>query len=285
MFLLPKTDFFSAILSSVLVDLANEDRQKSDLGFLKPNPLLAQAAQRKADDMSAKGYFNHYSPDGAQPWDWLDLVGYDFCYAGENLAVNFVDSEKIEEAWMASESHRANILNGQFTEIGVATARGEYQGQETIFVVQFFGRPAEAPAAPLKNQVAAAAVKPAPPKAEAKNPEKTVSPGGENFMEKGSPSVAGEQGEKPSAPEQKTLPKPQALWWQKILAMPFFATNLIYLSLAGMIILALVLKIFVKIRIQYPKLIFNGVLLLFLVISSLYFNYLLVGQGMIVASF
>ncbi len=142
----------AAVVSATLVTLANEDRAQEDLGKLKVNPLLVAAAQAKADDMAAKGYFAHVSPDGTQPWFWLQQAGYGYAHAGENLAVNFSDSENVEEAWMDSPAHRANILDERFTEVGIATAVGEYKGKKTTFVVQMFGTPAAVavvPAAPV----------------------------------------------------------------------------------------------------------------------------------------
>ncbi len=141
----------AAVISAVLVDLANEDRSEEDLGTLKVNPLLVAAAQAKADDMAEKGYFAHNSPEGLTSWHWFAKAGYSFAHAGENLAVNFTDSEDVERAWMRSPTHRANIMNGTFTEIGIATAVGQYEGRETVFVVQMFGTPravAATPAAP-----------------------------------------------------------------------------------------------------------------------------------------
>ena len=150
------TNLFSSILPNVLIDLANSDRQKNNLGGLAPNSLLEQAALLKAQDMAAKGYFAHTSPDGAKPWAWLDKVGYSYLTAGENLAINFSDSADIENAWMASPGHRANILNNNFTEIGIAAAEGTYKGKEATFVVQFFGRPEVAAAAGRVEAEAAA---------------------------------------------------------------------------------------------------------------------------------
>lgn len=105
------------------------------------NDLLSAAAQLKANDMAAKGYFAHVSPDGKTPWYWIDKVGYSYDYAGENLAVNFIDSADVSNAWMASPTHRANILNPVFKEVGTATAVGTYKGRNAIFVVQLFGTP------------------------------------------------------------------------------------------------------------------------------------------------
>jgi uncharacterized protein YkwD len=138
----------AAVISATLVDLANDDRGEEDLGSLTVNPKLVAAAQAKADDMVKNGYFAHNSPDGKTSWYWFAQENYSFSYAGENLAVNFSDSEDVERAWMKSPTHRANIMNGKFTEIGIATAVGKYEGKETVFVVQMFGTPRASAATP-----------------------------------------------------------------------------------------------------------------------------------------
>lgn len=137
------SDLTALVLPRVLVDYTNEDRTTQNFKELAINPVLERAAQLKANDMAEKGYFAHKSPEGLTPWHWFKEAGYDFSYAGENLAVNFSDSIDVSRAWMASQGHRQNILNKDFREIGIATAEGMYQGRKTIFVVQLFGTPAE----------------------------------------------------------------------------------------------------------------------------------------------
>lgn len=134
-------DSLSAIYGSVLVSLTNKDRVRANLSELKVNPILEKAAQLKANDMASKGYFAHNTPEGKTPWYWFKEAGYDYAYAGENLAVNFKDSEEVITAWQNSKSHFLNIVNPKFTEIGIATSTGTYKGREAIFVVQLFGRP------------------------------------------------------------------------------------------------------------------------------------------------
>jgi hypothetical protein len=136
-----RTNYFAAVISSVIVDLTNVDRTTRGLQPLTVNPILQKAAQLKANDMAAKGYFSHVSPDGISPWYWFGEAEYTFLYAGENLAVNFSESLDVENAWMESMGHRTNILHKNFTEIGVATAEGMFNGNPTTFVVQLFGKP------------------------------------------------------------------------------------------------------------------------------------------------
>ena len=134
--------FSSAITPANIINLTNQSRGDFQLAALSENPVLDKAAQAKADDMLAKGYFSHTSPDGRSPWDFIVAAGYNYITAGENLAVNFTEAENVETAWMNSPGHRANILNHNFQEIGIGISQGEYQGHTAIFVVQMFGTPA-----------------------------------------------------------------------------------------------------------------------------------------------
>ncbi|MBY0310052.1 CAP domain-containing protein [Patescibacteria group bacterium] len=150
----------STILPAIVVELTNEERAVAAAGALRRSSVLDEAAQLKAEHMAAEGYFAHYSPKGVTPWDWFDEVGYVYAHAGENLAIHFSDSGEVVEAWMKSPTHRANIVNGNYTEIGVGTAKGTYQGYDTIFVVQLFGTPALPIARPTPQVAAPLAVVP-----------------------------------------------------------------------------------------------------------------------------
>ncbi|MDB5238104.1 MAG: hypothetical protein JWM46_374 [Candidatus Kaiserbacteria bacterium] len=173
---LKNNGFLAAVLPAAITSLTNADRSSQGLSSLTEDPLLAQAAQAKANDMAAKGYFSHVSPDGKTPWYWFDSVKYPYSYAGENLAVDFTDSQDVETAWMNSPMHRANILKAQYTRIGIGIAQGMYQGKETTFVVQFFATRAEdssaAAAAVVSN--ASVATVPATALATTVNPKAAV---------------------------------------------------------------------------------------------------------------
>lgn len=129
------------VVDAELVAETNKNRAAEKLTALKINPLLRQAAQLKARDMAEKGYFDHIGPDGKSFVGWLNEVGYLFRSAGENLAINFQDSKEVVSVWSNSPTHRTNILNKKFTEVGAAAADGYYRGQPAAFVVQFFGQP------------------------------------------------------------------------------------------------------------------------------------------------
>lgn len=136
-------DFSSAVTSENILSLTNLSRKAFGFSELTENIKLAEAAQAKANDMQAKAYFAHTSPDGLSPWNFIQNAGYNYLIAGENLAINFYSADNMEEAWMNSPGHKANILNKNFEETGVGVSRGEYGNRQAIFVVQMFGVSAE----------------------------------------------------------------------------------------------------------------------------------------------
>jgi hypothetical protein len=135
----------STVLPAVVVELTNEERTSNSEPLLQRNSTLDQAAKLKAKHMASNEYFSHFSPDGVSPWHWFDEAGYVYAHAGENLAIHFTDSSEVVDAWMDSPTHRENIVNGIYTEIGVGTAKGKFDGYDTVYVVQLFGTPAVPP--------------------------------------------------------------------------------------------------------------------------------------------
>jgi len=133
--------YSSDITPDKIVLLTNKERQKAGLVQLNVNHLLNEAARRKAADMFAFNYWAHVSPSGRTPWLFFKEVGYRYTVAGENLAKDFADSESVLQAWMASPSHRDNILDKRFRDIGVAVVRGDLGGIRTTLIVQLFGAP------------------------------------------------------------------------------------------------------------------------------------------------
>lgn len=132
----------AAVIAQALVSYTNDARASENLAPLVRNSLLDLAAQKKAEDMIAKGYFAHFAPDGTSPWHWIDAVGYEYASAGENLAIDFFDSKDVVGAWMNSPGHRKNIMKQKYAEIGMAVADGTFENRHTTFVVQFFATPA-----------------------------------------------------------------------------------------------------------------------------------------------
>lgn len=146
--------FASQISPERVVELTNQERAKIGASPLKLNPNLSEAAQRKAGDMFAFNYWAHTSPSGRDPWSFFKEVGYNFIFAGENLARDFATPESVVAAWMVSPSHRENLLNPKYQEIGVAVVDGSLTGVETTLVVQLLGTPIVTTAqAPPRSQI------------------------------------------------------------------------------------------------------------------------------------
>src|SRR3972149_6841730 len=121
-----------------VIRLTNEKRVQAGLSPLSTSSVLSQAAQAKGADMLNKDYWAHVSPDGTQPWYFFTNFGYKYRYAGENLAIDFQDPTSAVEAWMASPSHKENMLSGKYREIGIAVIEGDLAGVDTTTVLQFF---------------------------------------------------------------------------------------------------------------------------------------------------
>ena len=121
----------------------NFERGKNgQLAPLNRNQQLTLAAEEKARDLIEKQYFAHVSPTGVDISDLARTYSYSYLSIGENLALgNFLSNEHVVTAWMNSPGHRANILNADYTEIGIATIEGFYEGEKVWFAVQEFGRP------------------------------------------------------------------------------------------------------------------------------------------------
>lgn len=161
--------FSANITPERIIELTNQEREKLGLSSLKENKLLSEAAKQKAADMFVFNYWAHISPSGRTPWTFFTDIGYKYQYAGENLARDFRDPESVVRAWLDSSSHRENIVNPKYQEIGVAVVDGSLQGVETALVVQFFGTPYGAAVPEPKKEVGQAgrpAVAQAPQSAE-----------------------------------------------------------------------------------------------------------------------
>ncbi|MCC6290509.1 hypothetical protein IT398_00305 [Candidatus Nomurabacteria bacterium] len=238
-FVLPRNGFLAAVLPEALVALTNETRQATSLPDLETNSLLTRAAQLKAEDMATRGYFSHQSPEGEEPWTWLDKVGYKFSYAGENLAVNFFDSRDVAEAWRRSPTHEANLIRPVFSEIGIGVAAGNYQGRNTLFVVQFFGKPAIATTQTLASI---------------------------NISE--SPDDSPRLNQVLGAAVAAT----KLSYWQILATRLHTVSSKVYYSLLALAIVAFLLNFFIRIKIQHPHIIVNGLLLILVLFGVLLVN-------------
>lgn len=122
-----------------LLLLVNQKRQEQGLLPLTLNEQLSNAAFAKAKDMYGKNYWSHNSPDGTTPWYFIKNQGYNYTYAGENLARGFTTSKETIDAWMASPTHKENILSENYQDVGFAIMQGKLLGEETVLVVEMFG--------------------------------------------------------------------------------------------------------------------------------------------------
>lgn len=119
-----------------VVDLVNQEREKQGLKPLTLNKKLSDVARTKSKDMMDKGYFDHNSPTYGSPFDMMKQFGIEYTTAGENIAKGQQSPEDVMNAWMNSDGHRKNILNPDFTEIGV----GYVKGDTTYWTQQFIDR-------------------------------------------------------------------------------------------------------------------------------------------------
>ncbi|MFS0672574.1 CAP domain-containing protein [Ornithinibacillus sp. 179-J 7C1 HS] len=118
-----------------VVDLTNQEREKYGLSPLKIDLELSKVAKEKSRDMASNNYFSHNSPNYGSPFDMMKSFGITYHTAGENIAKGQRSPEEVVNAWMNSEGHRANILNANFTHIGVG-----YVEQGNLWTQQFIGK-------------------------------------------------------------------------------------------------------------------------------------------------
>lgn len=214
-----------------LLEKTNQERTSQGLPPLHYNDKLAAAACNKGQDMFTYNYWAHYRPgDGTAPWHFIKQSGYQYEYAGENLAQGFLFSDAVVQGWMNSPTHRANIMRPEYDDVGFCVTNGVLQNEETTLVVQLFGKP-------VLSQVQAQAI----PIAEAAEiPENTVAP--EKDLEK-----VLEQ--KPIKAEAK-----DALPIQKagVLSLESFSLNS-SLTIIGLLLLILGVDLFFAVRLKIVR--------------------------------
>jgi len=139
-FSFPVNSYALEINREGVIGLVNKERSERGLNTLVSNQRLQVAAQWKANDMIEKDYWEHFH-NGKSPWVWMKEAGYEYIDAGENLAIDFSELEPMHQAWMNSPTHRDNIINSKYKEVGIGIASGDFEGHQTIVVVQMFGNP------------------------------------------------------------------------------------------------------------------------------------------------
>lgn len=267
-FVFIKTDFLASVLPGALVALTNQDRAIQGLAGVTEDALLDKAAQAAAEDMAAKGYFAHTSPDGKTPWYWLEQVDYQYSYAGQNLAVNFTDSENVETAWMESPTHRANIVKREYTQVGFGTANGVYEGRETTFVVEFFASPAAVKVA-VSSPTEVIPAAPSVAKSAAVVATETQVLGSQIEDTGASATVGTDVGSAAAAPG----------WLARLLVSPLNTLMAIFTILFAIIATALAIAVLVRTgKIQHPSVLIGGTLLLGLIGTSMLLSSELAGS-------
>ena len=128
---------------SDLYSLGNQERTNVGLSALTLNAELNSAALAKANDMMADDYWAHVAPDGTTPWDFINGSGYQYTAAGENLAKDFNTSSGVIAGWMGSQTHKENVLNSAYQDVGYAVVNGVLKGSETTLVVAMYGAKAQ----------------------------------------------------------------------------------------------------------------------------------------------
>ncbi|MBX4197051.1 hypothetical protein KW801_00660 [Candidatus Saccharibacteria bacterium] len=172
--------------------LANTNAQRTANGVagLSLNNKLDAAAQAKADDMAARNYWSHYTPEGNPPWVFVSAQSYSYQKLGENLATGFSDEQSTINGWMASPPHRENLLDSAFSEVGFGFANNPNYtaagGGPMTIVVAFYGKPqvlsasntSPPPAAPasIKTSTPATPVAKAPVAAAEETPVPAANP-------------------------------------------------------------------------------------------------------------
>jgi hypothetical protein len=274
--------------------MINRARQENNLPAVSLNNTLNETAGYKIDDMLANNYFEHTSPGGVTPWFWFKKAGYNYAYAGENLAIDFVETKDVFSAWMASPAHRDNILSPNFNEIGLAVKSGLLRDHNATLAVLVFGKQFNnqkqaipvlipAPATSLPAPVIPKTVKqttptpsaiPSPSSSPSAVPSVSPNPalaGEENIELK---SIAGETTRQSNTNSLKQTKLLRSLsssankWTPRVLgafaSKTEEATKSFYLYFTLFLTLALIINIFIKIEIQYWQTIFSTSLVVLL---------------------
>lgn len=274
-FTYPTPAEMSRIIASKMIELTNIARRKNNIHELRVNEVLTASAFQKGQDMIERDYFAHDTPEGKKPWEWINKSQYDYVYAGENLAMDFSSAEMIQEAFMRSPTHRRNILNPNFRDIGVAVVTGEMFGRQVDLLVEFFGTRREEYLA-LKSQGAIAgqssSIQDLPSSSEQINQpiqiagsDREIAPEGEQPLYQGNEFV----------PESILVLKTERGWQDRLIDFLLQWSNILYLAFIIFITLSLLLNIFIKIKIQHGSLILQGLaaiaLLAALILTKIHF--------------
>lgn len=276
----PSVADLATIISGDVVLLTNTARLEAGQATLQVDPVLAAAAKAKGEDMLRRGYFAHQSPDGRQPWEWIDRGRYDYVYAGENLAMDFTSAGAIHGAFMTSPSHRENILDVHYADIGVAVVSGTMDGRPVDLLVQFFGTRRSTPgvvkAAPALVQKPPAVAKlPTPvPVALSSKPVTPLAPASAPVtappvLVESAQTAPAEAGQAPTDGRQPQAPLELERESDLVGLIVRFAQLAFLVMFAGVAI-ALLLNIFIRVRVQHPSLILQSIAVLVIIATMLF---------------
>ncbi len=266
---------FNEVSQGDIYALTNDARTANGVGKLQVSSKLEAAAQLKLADMFQGNYFAHISPVGINPWHWFDKANYNYKVAGENLAMSFMSSNDVMNAWLNSESHRKNLLLNDFQEIGIAVGSGIINGQQTTVVIQEFGAPRAQTLAVQTKPIAKVAPSVVPKISPTLKPSPAPKP---SLTPKPSPVPKPSLTPRPvvkvspvslknaiaAIPQVKSATVEKSLW-ADYGPFSFFANDSlkkIMMVFVAMAILILFLKVFVTFSVQHPALILKSVLLI-----------------------
>ncbi|MFA6410738.1 MAG: CAP domain-containing protein [Candidatus Buchananbacteria bacterium] len=254
-FTYPNQAELSAIVSNKIISLINQSRIEAGVSPLVQDEILAKFAQEKGGDMIARNYFAHDTPEGKRPWQWINKGEYDYVYAGENLAMDFTEAEDVHDAFMKSPSHRKNILNEKYKDVGIAVLNGELDGHKTILLVEFFGtnRSEAANLAATKENV----------QVEEKTSTTTSVLG--QALNQPEP-VAQTPDINSSVSNQKVISvMPAKAQTETVVDLLIESSNIFFIALMIFLSISLIINIIVKIKIQHPAIILQSVVVIALI--------------------
>lgn len=259
------------ISNSELLTYVNQARADNGLSPLVMNEVLSSAALNKGKDMFSKNYWAHFAPDGTSPWYFIKNSGYEYSYAGENLAKGFTNSKDVVDAWMASPTHRENILSANYRDMGFAIIEGNLQGEDTVLVVQMFGSSpnSEVAFAPESNSLIAEPE----PVAVAEQVEPEVAQ--ETTQEQQAPQTAPSQNSAPSQTGVQAAFEQDSFVPNAIVDIAPIA-RMISIGLVSILLCAFILDVFIIERRKVPRLVGHNLDHLMLI---LVFLIVLITQG------
>lgn len=162
-------------INQEIVRLINSTRAQVQILPLIVDPELMRAAQYKANDMLARGYFDHITPEGKKPWEFINAQKYPYKAVGENLAIDFVTSDAVHAALVASPLHHANIVQKAYQHVGIGVASGTFVGRDTNILVELFAAPHALPYATVAKKNADAKKADLPPTTAVPNSSRVLS--------------------------------------------------------------------------------------------------------------